>query len=152
MRRLPEEVTQGSGVQVAGMVQWDSAPMFTAGEAANIDRVSQFAMAAAAQAIAASKLDLEAADRGRIGVYWGTGMGGAQTLDASFKGLYGRTTKLTNGQTVTANMAYLLDSIRDPDKQIVQGYSPGIMSSAIKPGSVSTADAKALIAFIKTLK
>jgi hypothetical protein len=49
-------------------------------------------------------------------------------------------------------MAYLLESIRDPDKQIVQGYSPGIMSSAIKPGSVSVADAKALIAFIKTLK
>ncbi|TML35415.1 MAG: cytochrome c [Actinobacteria bacterium] len=77
---------------------------------------------------------------------------GSKSTGPSFKGLYGRRTKLTNGQTVTANMAYLLDSIRDPDKQIVQGYSPGIMSSAIKPGSVSTADAKALIAFIKTLK
>jgi cytochrome c2 len=77
---------------------------------------------------------------------------GSKSTGPSFKGLFGRTTKLTNGQTVTANMTYLLDSIRDPDKQIVQGYSPGIMSSAIKPGSVSTADAKALIAFIKTLK
>jgi hypothetical protein len=34
----------------------------------------------------------------------------------------------------------------------VQGFTPGIMSSSIKPGSVSVADAKALIAFIKTLK
>jgi mono/diheme cytochrome c family protein len=77
---------------------------------------------------------------------------GSKGTGPSFKGLFGRSTKLTTGQTVTANMAYLLESIRDPDKQIVQGYSPGIMSSSIKPGSVSTADAKALIAFIKTLK
>jgi mono/diheme cytochrome c family protein len=77
---------------------------------------------------------------------------GSKSTGPSFKGLYGRQTKLTTGQTVTANMAYLLESIRDPDKQIVAGYAPGIMSSAIKPGSVSVADAKALIAFIKTLK
>ena len=50
VRRLPEDVTQGSGVQVGAMVQWDPAPMFTPGEAANIDRVSQFAMAAAGKA------------------------------------------------------------------------------------------------------
>jgi mono/diheme cytochrome c family protein len=77
---------------------------------------------------------------------------GSKSTGPSFKGLSGRQTKLTNGQTVTANMAYLLESIRDPDKQIVAGYASGIMSSAIKPGSVSVADAKALIAFIKTLK
>jgi mono/diheme cytochrome c family protein len=77
---------------------------------------------------------------------------GSKGTGPSFKGLYGRTTKLTNGQTVTADPAYLLESIRDPDKQIVQSYAPGIMSSAIKPGAVSVADAKALIAFIKTLK
>ena len=77
---------------------------------------------------------------------------GSKSTGPTFKGLYGRPTKLTSGQTVTADMAYLLESIRDPDKQIVKGYSPGIMSSAIKPGSVSVADARALIAFIKTLK
>jgi cytochrome c2 len=91
-------------------------------------------------------------------LYASLGCQGCHTTDGSkstgptFKGLFGRTTKLTNGQTVTANLAYLLTSIRDPDKQIVAGYQPGIMSSAIKPGSVSVADAKALIAFIKTLK
>ena len=77
---------------------------------------------------------------------------GSKSTGPTFKGLYARPTKLTSGQTVTADMAYLLESIRDPDKQIVKGYSPGIMSSAIKPGSVSVADARALIAFIKTLK
>ncbi|HYN14049.1 MAG TPA: beta-ketoacyl-[acyl-carrier-protein] synthase family protein [Burkholderiales bacterium] len=88
IRRLPEEITQGSGVQVAGMVEW-VAP-FKEGEAANLDRVTQFALAAAAQAIAASGIDLAGADRERIGVYWGTGFGGAQTLEASYKQVYAR--------------------------------------------------------------
>jgi len=84
IRRLPESIAQGSGVQVGALVDWNPAPTFTEAEAANIDRVSQFAIAAAAQALSASGLDLKSADRNRIGVYWGTGMGGAQTLDASF--------------------------------------------------------------------
>jgi 3-oxoacyl-[acyl-carrier-protein] synthase II len=62
--------------------------MFTPAESVNIDRVAQFAIAAATEALGASRLDLDAANRDRIGVYWGTGMGGAQTLDASFHRLY----------------------------------------------------------------
>ena len=89
IRRLPQELAQGSGVQVGAPVDWKPAPMFTDAEAANIDRVSQFAIAAAAQALGASGLDLKSARRERVGAYWGTGMGGAQTLEASFQRLYG---------------------------------------------------------------
>jgi 3-oxoacyl-[acyl-carrier-protein] synthase II len=86
---LPAPVAQGSGVKVGALVDWNPASMFKDAEAANIDRVSQFALAAASQALAASGLDLKTADRERIGVYWGTGMGGAHTLEASFKTVYG---------------------------------------------------------------
>ena len=89
VRRLPESVTQGSGVQVGALVDWNPAPMFNEAEAVNIDRVSQFALAAAAQALAASRLDLSRADRDRIGVYWGTGMGGAHALESAYKQVYG---------------------------------------------------------------
>ncbi|HEX2198094.1 MAG TPA: beta-ketoacyl-[acyl-carrier-protein] synthase family protein [Burkholderiales bacterium] len=89
IRRLPEELTQGSGVKVGALVDWSPAPFFKDGEAANLDRVSQFALAASAQALEASGMDLADADRSRIGVYWGTGMGGAHTLDASYKTVYG---------------------------------------------------------------
>ncbi|TMI36107.1 MAG: beta-ketoacyl-[acyl-carrier-protein] synthase family protein, partial [Betaproteobacteria bacterium] len=89
IRRLPESLAQGSGVQVGALVDWNSAPLFNEAEAVNIDRVSQFALAAAAQALAASRLDLSAADRDRIGVYWGTGMGGAHTLEGAYKHVYG---------------------------------------------------------------
>ena len=55
--RLPEEIARGSGVQVGATVQWTPAPLLKDGEAANLDRVAQFALGAAAQALAASRID-----------------------------------------------------------------------------------------------
>ena len=63
-----------------------------------------------------------------------------------------RTVKLTTGRTVTANDAYLLLAIENPDKQIVAGYQPGIMSGSIPKGSISAADAAKLVAYIKSLR
>ena len=76
---------------------------------------------------------------------------GSKGVGPTFKGLYGSKVKLTNGQTVTADDAYLLESIEDPDAKTVDGYSPGIMSGVIKPHQVSESDARDLIAFIETL-
>jgi 3-oxoacyl-[acyl-carrier-protein] synthase II len=89
IRRLPPELVQGSGVQVGAPVDWNPAPMFKEAEAANLDRVSQFALGASAEALASSGLDLATADRSRIGVYWGTGMGGANSLEAAYRQVYG---------------------------------------------------------------
>jgi hypothetical protein len=60
--------------------------------------------------------------------------------------------ELTTGQSVKADDAYLLDSIVDPDKEIAAGFQPGVMSSVVKKGSVSDADAKLLVDFIKKQK
>jgi cytochrome c oxidase subunit 2 len=77
---------------------------------------------------------------------------GAKGVGPTYKGLYGSQVQLSNGQTVTADNAYLLESILNPDKQIVKGFPKGVMSATIPPGSVPTAKAKALIAFIKSKK
>jgi mono/diheme cytochrome c family protein len=77
---------------------------------------------------------------------------GAKSVGPTWKGLAGSKVQLSTGQTVTADDAYLLESILDPDKQIVKGYPKGIMSAAIPPGSVPEAKAKALVAFIKSKK
>jgi 3-oxoacyl-[acyl-carrier-protein] synthase II len=93
VRALPAEIALGSGVQVGALVTWDPAAHFKGPEASTLDRVAQFALVAAGQAIAASGLigtDPAAADRKRIGAYWGTGMGGAGTLDAAYQSVYGR--------------------------------------------------------------
>ena len=104
IRRLPSEIAQGSGVQVGALIDWSPAPMFKEAEAANIDRVSQFALGAAAEALASSRLDLAAENRSRIGVYWGTGMGGAHTLEASYRHVYGTGEWRTRPLTVVMAM------------------------------------------------
>src|SRR5262245_16793948 len=88
--RLPEEIARSSGVQVGATTPWNPQPLLTPGEAANLDRVSQFALGAAAQALESSRLDLAALDRTRAGVSWGTGMGGAGAVDASYQQVYGK--------------------------------------------------------------
>jgi 3-oxoacyl-(acyl-carrier-protein) synthase len=89
IRRLAPELTERTGVQVAAPLDWDPAAHFKESEAASLDRVSQFALAAAGQAIADSGLEIEDDNRVRIGVSWGTGMGGAHTQEASYKQVYG---------------------------------------------------------------
>ena len=101
---------------------------------------------------------IAASGGGGKGLYASLGCQGCHSLDGSkstgptFKGLFASKVKLTNGQTVTSDEAYLLESILDPDKLIVQGYQPGVMSAVIKKGQVSEADAKKLVDFIKQQK
>ncbi|WP_394757383.1 beta-ketoacyl-[acyl-carrier-protein] synthase family protein [Rhodoferax sp.] len=54
-----------------------------------LDRVSQFALVAANQALADAGSDFGPGDRSRVGVFVGTGMGGSQTSDDGYKTLYG---------------------------------------------------------------
>ena len=88
IRLLAPEVARDSGVQVGALIDWKPAPLIDEAAAANLDRATQFALGAAAQALAASGLDVARAPE-RVGVYWGTGLGGAHTLEAAYKQIYG---------------------------------------------------------------
>ena len=90
VQRLPDAVALASGVQVGALAAWDPEAHFKAAEARALDRATQFALVAADQALVASAIDPAAADRDRIGVYWGTGMGGAHTLENGYRSVYGR--------------------------------------------------------------
>ena len=57
--------------------------------------------------------------------------------------------ELTNGQKVKADEQYLLDSIIDPDLEIVKGYQPGVMTSVIQKGQVPKDQAQQLVDFIR---
>jgi len=142
IRRLPELIAQGSGVQVGATVEWNPAPLLTPAEAGNLDRVSQFAIAAAAQALAASGLDLQAEDRDRIGVYWGTGMGGAHTLEASYKQLYTTGDWRTRPLTVVMamnNAAGSNVSVRNGLRGPFANFSTACSSSAMALGEAMRA-------------
>ena len=57
-------------------------------ESKRMDRYTQFAVAAAKMALADSKLDLDAVDRDRVGVFIGNGIGGMITLHAQYQKLF----------------------------------------------------------------
>lgn len=72
--------------QIAAEVKgFDGVAIFGSREARRMDRVTQFALAAAEQAIQQAQLNLEREDRDRIGAVIGTGIGGISTLSEQFK-------------------------------------------------------------------
>ena len=106
IRRLPDELADRAGVRVAGAIDWDPSPWFARpADAAQLDRGAQFAVAAAAQAITASGCDLTKAEGTRAGVCWGTGMGGAGTLESAYAQFYGRNEPRLRPMTVVMGMA-----------------------------------------------
>ena len=88
IRRL-QNVGQGArGALVGAAVEFDAAAHFPAPRRRMLDRVSQFALVAAAEAVAQSGGALEGVDPGAVGVFIGTGMGGAETTDEGYRTLY----------------------------------------------------------------
>jgi 3-oxoacyl-[acyl-carrier-protein] synthase II len=68
--------------QFAGEVKgFDPMTVIDRKEARKMDRYSQFSICVADEALRASGLDLEKQDRSRVGVIWGSGMGGLQTTE-----------------------------------------------------------------------
>lgn len=74
---------------------------------------------------------------------------GTVRVAPTWKALYGRETPLADGTTVTADEAYLHESIVDPSAKIVEGFSD------IMPKTYDTLpeeDVNGLVEYIKTLK
>jgi mono/diheme cytochrome c family protein len=74
---------------------------------------------------------------------------GSKLVGPSWKGLYGHEVKLSGGSTVTADDAYIHESIVDPTAKVVDGYQPIMPSFASQVNDQQIAD---IIAYIKTLE
>ena len=79
---------------------------------------------------------------------------GQRLLGPPLNGLAGSRVTLSNGQTVTADEAYLRESILQPDAKAVQGYRIRVMAAAISQfeDQIQQDDnLQALIAYIESL-
>jgi nodulation protein E len=81
----PEELTQKVAAEVKG---FDPLKHFAERQLSTLDRVSQFAVVAAREAIAQSGLAFDMALSARTATIVGTGVGGQSTLDESFRRVY----------------------------------------------------------------
>lgn len=75
---------------------------------------------------------------------------GSKSIAPTWFGLYGSQVELSDGSTVTADDAYILDSIKNPSSQVVNGFPP--MSFEYKAAGLQDSDLNDILAFIKTLK
>ncbi|MFN2175984.1 MAG: beta-ketoacyl-ACP synthase II [Anaerolineales bacterium] len=83
----PTEYKTNFAAEVKG---FDGTELFGHREARKLDRFTQFALAAAAQAIKSADLKISEGNCDRIGVVAGTGIGGMETLDKQMQIFYDR--------------------------------------------------------------
>ena len=88
IRRISSEYSSLLSAKVAGEVDFDPSNYFDKKQVSSLDRVNQFALAAASQAWSDAKLSLDEKEKERAGVYLGTGLGGANTIEDVFVRLF----------------------------------------------------------------
>lgn len=74
---------------------------------------------------------------------------GTRRVGPSFKGIAGRETTLADGTKVVADDNYLIESMLEPNKKIVQGYPPSMPPMG---GTLSKTQIDSVILFLKSLK
>jgi cytochrome c oxidase subunit 2 len=77
---------------------------------------------------------------------------GSKLVGPSFKGFFGSQRSIGSGadqKTVTADEAYFIKSVYDPDSEIASGYSKGLMKSYSE--TLKEADLSTIINYLKTL-
>jgi 3-oxoacyl-[acyl-carrier-protein] synthase II len=88
IRHLQTDFVDRLDTKIAAQADFDPLQHFSKHKANSLDRVSQFALYAAGQAITDARLDLSQEDKSRIGIYLGTGMGGAASVEEGYIRLY----------------------------------------------------------------
>lgn len=88
IRKLSASFADTLAADVGGEVAYDPQGRLPPAKLAMLDRFSQFALDAAHQAILASGIDSESALKARTGVFLGTGMGGARTVESGYDELF----------------------------------------------------------------
>ncbi len=72
---------------------------------------------------------------------------GSQLVGPTFKGIYGKSGKLADGSSYTADDEYIRNSIKNPSGQVVEGFAPSMPVLPVTDSEISD-----LIEYMKTLK
>jgi 3-oxoacyl-[acyl-carrier-protein] synthase II len=137
IRRISPDFDERLSIRIAAQADFSAEEHFTKKNARTLDRVSQFALAAAAQAWKDAGMELTEAEKKRCGVYMGTGMGGARTLEESYEQLYRQNVRRLHPLTVVMvmnNAAASCVSIEHGLKGPCLTFSTACSSSAVAIG------------------
>lgn len=88
IKRLETDFSDQLEINIAASADFDGIQHFSKKELAVLDRVSQFALYAAQQALDNAGLDADSMDTNKTGCYLGTGMGGAASTEEGYHRLF----------------------------------------------------------------
>ncbi len=86
--KIKSDFVDSLDTQIAAQATFDGTEYFTKQQLALLDRVSQFALYSAEQAVKDANLTLTENELARTGCYLGTGMGGANSTEEGYDRLY----------------------------------------------------------------
>jgi beta-ketoacyl-acyl-carrier-protein synthase II len=140
IRRLDAAFCNRLTAPIAAPALFDAGQHFPAPKLRMLDRVSQLALHAARQAIDDAEISFDAADRRRIGVFIGTGLGGSETTDDGYQTVYGERSDRVKPYSVLMAMINAAASWIGIEYQL-EGpnltYSTACSSSAVAIGEAS---------------
>src|SRR5690242_21782648 len=135
---IPEQVYPGPASLVAGLAPFDAERYWPPHQAAQFDRATQFALAAVRHALADASIEAGKEDAHHAGVYWGTGLGGAATIEESYRLLY-----LGNGRVRPSSVVLGMNNAAAGQSSIVNhlgGPLPNV-STACSSSAMSIGEA-----------
>lgn len=137
--QLLSEKLSNSVPTVAGLVDFDSSLYFSKLQLSGVDRVSQLAVAAAENAKKDSGIEFK--DGMRVGCYFGTGIGGAQSLETAYESHFSAHPKLSPLSVISSmtNAAAAHIAMRFKITGPVLTYSVACASSAVAIGEATEA-------------
>jgi len=138
IRRLQTDFIDQLSIRIgAPVMDYSSSDYFSKIKLSGIERFSQFALIAAAQAVSDAQLELAEHERERAGVTMGTGMGGASSLEDGYVEIFQRENPRVKPLSVLLTMNNAAASHISINYQL-QGpnvtYSTACSSSAIAIG------------------
>jgi len=104
IKRMSSDFVGRLSVNIAAEAYFNAEAYFPKKAARTLDRVSQFAIVAAAQAWLDADMQLAGDEKKRAGVYLGTGMGGARSLEESYVQLFKQNVKRLHPLTIVMVM------------------------------------------------
>ncbi len=104
VRRLTEDFAERLTTRIAAPVDFDPESFFSKKIARTLDRVSQLALVSASQALQDAGVQLPELEKKRAGVYLGTGMGGAHTIETNYAQLFRNNSRRVHPLTVVMAM------------------------------------------------
>jgi len=137
IRRLSSDFDRRLSIRIAAEADFKPEEHFPKKIARTLDRVSQFALVAGAQAVKDAGLQLAVEETRRCGVYLGTGMGGARTLEDSYVNIFLQNARRVHPLTVVMamnNAAASCLSIEHGMKGPCLTFSTACSSSAVAIG------------------